>query len=82
VELDALIEHLTASLGRGGRARRGADSAERARSAVTHRVRATIRQLGKLHPALGRHLEHSITTGAYCSYRPERQVAWTIELTR
>ena len=49
-ELDTLIEHLTAALGHGNRTRRAAGSAERARSAVTHRVRTTIRQLGKLHP--------------------------------
>ena len=38
-ELDTLIDHLTAALGHGKRNRRAADSAERARSAVTHRVR-------------------------------------------
>jgi hypothetical protein len=51
-------------------------TAERARSAVAHRIRATIRRLGGLHPALGRHLEVSVSTGRYCSYRPERPVDW------
>ena len=76
VELDAVVEHLAAALGLGGRSRRGTGTAERARSAVTQRVRTTIRRLGDEHPELGRHLEASIRTGTYCSYRPERPVTW------
>jgi len=79
VELDTLIEHLTSTLDRRGRVRRGAGSTERARSAVTHRVRSAIRQLGQLHPALGKHLEHSVNTGVYCSYRPEHETAWSVQ---
>lgn len=77
-ELDALVEHLAGALGLGGRSRRGAGTAERARSAVTQRVRTTIRKLGDDHPELGRHLAASIRTGTYCSYRPERPVPWEI----
>ena len=76
VELDVLVDHLTAALGRSGRTREGVGTAERARSAVAHRIRATIRRLGGLHPALGRHLEVSVSTGHYCSYRPECPVDW------
>jgi len=79
VELDTLIDHLTAAVGRGGRTRRGAGNAERARSAVTHRTRAAIRQFERLHPALGRHLAHAVNTGTYCSYRPEHPVTWHVE---
>lgn len=79
VEFDAIVDHLTASLGRGHRTRQGTDNTERARSAVAHRVRSTIRQLAKVHPSLGRHFGHSINTGGYCSYRPETPVAWVIE---
>jgi len=79
VEMDALVEHLAAAIGRGGRGRRDADHSERARSAVTHRIRGAIRQLTKLHPALGHHLTHAVNTGTYCSYRPEQPVAWSIE---
>lgn len=78
VELDELIDHLTAAVGRSGRRRRAADTAERARSSVTHRIRASIRQLERVHPNLGRHFAHSITTGLYCSYRPETPVAWRV----
>jgi predicted ATPase len=79
VELDTLIEHLTSALGRGGRSRRGVDNAERARSAVTHRVRTAIRQLDRVHPALATHLSHAVQTGTYCSYRPEHPVTWTVQ---
>jgi hypothetical protein len=78
-ELDSLVDHLAAALGHGNRSRRGADSTERARSAVTHRIRTTIRQIDKLHPALGRHLAHSVTTGTYCRYRSEQPTSWSIE---
>ena len=79
-EFDTLVEHLAAAVGRGGKTRRAGASAERARSAVTQRVRAAIRQLDGLHPALGRHLHASIKTGLYCSYQPERPTVW--EITR
>ena len=78
MELDAIIEHLAAALGHGNRTRRTADTAERARSAVAHRVRTTINRIGKLHPALGRDLAHSVKTGMYCSYRPEQPTVWEV----
>ena len=76
-EFDAVVEHLAGALGLGGRARRGGSTAERARSAVTHRIRATIRRLSDEHPELGRHLSVSVTTGVFCRYQPERPVHWT-----
>ncbi len=78
VELDALIDHLTAALGMGNKTRSAGGTVERARSAVTHRIRAAIRQLEKLHPNLGRHLRHAVNTGTYCSYRPEQPTTWRI----
>lgn len=75
-ELDALVEHLTAALGLGGRVRHRGSSVERARSAVTQRIRSTVRRLGKEHPELGRHLDAAVATGTYCVYRPERPVTW------
>jgi predicted ATPase len=78
IELDTLVDHLTAALGLGGRSRRGGGTAERARSAVTQRIRSTIRRLGAAHPELGRHLAASITTGTYCVYRPEHPVDWQL----
>ncbi len=70
VELDTLVDHLTAALGLGGRARRATGEAERARSAVTQRVRAAIKRIGEQHPELGEHLRASVTTGTFCRYGP------------
>jgi hypothetical protein len=79
VELDALVEQLSSALGLHGRGRTTGTSAERARSAVTYRIRAAIRRVDEVHPDLGRHLEHAVKTGTWCVYRPETDVAWTVE---
>ena len=83
IEREALTAELSAAFGLGGRARRTGDSAERARSAVTQRVRDAIRRIADSNPALGRHLEASISTGVFCAYRPERTTEWesTADLT-
>ena len=78
-ELDTLIDHLTAALGHGNRTRRAAGSAERARSAVTHRLRTTIRQLGRVHSLLGRHLTHAVNTGRTAAIGPEQPTVWRID---
>jgi hypothetical protein len=76
VELDAVAAELARSLGLSGRVRRTADDTERARKAVGMRLRATIDRIGAELPALGHHLRHSVRTGLYCSYAPERPVMW------
>ena len=81
LELDALVAQLTEAFGLGGRARPTGSSAERARSAVTYRVRAAIKKVDELHPELGRHLTNAVRTGTWCAYRPERDIAWTVDLT-
>jgi TolB-like protein len=77
-EMDSLVEALSGALGLGGRSRSLGSAAERARSAVTWRIRSAIRKIAALHPALGRHLENSIRTGTYCSYQPERPIDWQL----
>jgi len=78
LELDQLIEQLSAAYGTGGRRRRTTGSAERARSTVTQRLRSTIKRIGDHHPELGRHLTASVSTGLFCSYRPERPITWDL----
>jgi len=77
-ELDAVIEQLSAAVGLGGRGRKLGDPAEKARTAVTWRIRNAIKKIAKIHPPLGRHLEASIRTGAFCAYQPENPVRWTV----
>ena len=78
LELDALVEQLSEAFGLGGRGRSTGSSAERARTAVTYRIRAAIRRLSELHPELGRHLANAVRTGTWCSYQPETEVRWTV----
>jgi tetratricopeptide (TPR) repeat protein len=77
-ELEFIQHQLAAAYGLGGRPRRLADPAERARKAVTNRIRDAVSRIASNHSDLGRHLQVSVRTGMYCSYRPERAVSWRI----
>jgi TolB-like protein/tetratricopeptide (TPR) repeat protein len=77
-ELDQIVEHLSGALGIGGRSRPLGSGAERARSAVTWRIRNAIRKIATVHPRLGRHLAHSIKTGTFCAYVPETPITWQL----
>jgi tetratricopeptide (TPR) repeat protein len=78
-ELDALVEQLSQAFGLGGRHRAAGSAAERARAAVTHRVRSAIRRIAAVDAQLGQHLLNSVKTGTWCVYRPEGQIAWRVE---
>jgi len=77
-ERDALVEALTGAYGLGGRVRRSGSAAERARTAVTARIRDAIRRIGDAHPELGRHLARSVRTGTFCVYDPDQPVRWSL----
>ena len=79
VELDLLVQQLSEAYGLGGRARGGGTSAERARTAVTYRIRAAIKRIEEAQPELGRHLAHSVRTGAWCVYHPEIELEWHVD---
>src|SRR5262249_5696350 len=72
----ALAETVARDLGLGGRSRSLGDPVERARKTVSTRIRRTITSVGRAHPDLGRHLERSIDTGAWCAYRPAEPLRW------
>jgi hypothetical protein len=78
VELDALIEQLSQAVGLGGRQRTSGGAAERARAAVTHRIRSAIRRIADIDPALGQHLLNAIKTGTWCSYQPDPHTVWNM----
>ncbi|MEV0616319.1 AAA family ATPase [Nonomuraea sp. NPDC050404] len=75
-ERQALLDELRTAAGLGGRPRRLGDEAERARKAVTNRIRNTLRQLDQRHPELAAHLRASVATGATCRYQPTAEVHW------
>lgn len=71
-----IADELAAAMGLGGRARIAGDPTDRARKAVTMRIRAAIRSIEGQDPALARHLTNSVRTGRLCSYQPEGPVRW------
>ncbi|HUG09706.1 MAG TPA: hypothetical protein VMM36_01775 [Opitutaceae bacterium] len=77
-ERDALIAELRKSSGLGGRLRKTGASDERARTAVTWRIRNAVKKIGEVHPPLSRHLANSIQTGTFCCYQPEQPTAWQL----
>ncbi|MBP0448847.1 AAA family ATPase [Kitasatospora sp. RG8] len=79
VERDALVGQLSAVYGLGGRVRRTGSAAERARTAVTARIRTAIDRISHAHPALGRHLANAVRTGTLCVYEPEQPVHWQLD---
>ncbi|MEW2506487.1 hypothetical protein AB0878_39160 [Amycolatopsis sp. NPDC047767] len=77
-ERAALLTELRTSSGLAGRTRRLGDESERARKAVTARIRDAIRKLADLHPTLADHLHATITTGSSCSYHPTAPTPWRL----
>ena len=77
-ELDGLTDHLSRAVGLSDRRRKLNSEVERARSAVTWRIRSAIKKIEAVNPSLARHLDHSITTGTFCAYQPEKAVSWQL----
>jgi hypothetical protein len=71
-ERDFLVAELARAVGLGGRDRRAASHAERARLNATRAIRAAMANLAAANPSLGRPLPSTIRTGRYCSYTPIR----------
>jgi hypothetical protein len=70
-ERDFLVAELARSLGLGRRSRRAASASERARVSVTRAIRSALARIHKESPTLGDHLDQTIRTGTFCSYRPD-----------
>ena len=77
-ERDFLVQELGRAVGLGGRDRRAASHAERARLNATRAIRAAMANLARANPALGQHLAATIRTGRYCAYTPDPRlpIAW------
>jgi hypothetical protein len=72
-EREMLLAELGKITSRTGQPRSFANRpAERARKAVSARIRAAIAQIEQALPELGEHLNSTIVTGSYCRYRGER----------
>src|SRR5579875_147089 len=69
-ERQALLRELRGAAGLGGRARKVAPEAERARVNVTRTLRAAIDRIAVAAPGAAAHLRASIRTGGCCRYDP------------
>jgi Domain of unknown function (DUF4118) len=79
-EIDSIADQMAIAVGLSGRDRKAASQAERARSTVTKRIKASIDKIARAMPTLGRHLAVTIRTGYFCSYspNPDRFVGWKV----
>jgi len=77
-EHDAIFAELRAATGLGGRSRKLKDSGERARKAVTARIRGAIERIAEVHPAAGEHFANVVRTGSFCCYEPKTAVDWRL----
>ena len=78
-ERDALARELRGAVGLGGRKRQFAEPSQRARKAVTSRIRASIKKIEAVHAALAAHLDASVSTGMSCCYAPAEPVDWDVQ---
>ena len=70
-EIAVLSQELSRAIGLGGRDRRAASTAERARLNVTRSIKIALERIAENSPRLGDHLKRRIRTGAFCAYRPD-----------
>jgi tetratricopeptide (TPR) repeat protein len=79
-EMQFLTGQLAGAVGMGGRDRRAASVAERARLNVTRAIKTAMARIADNNPALGAHLATTIHTGTFCSYTPDArvEVAWQL----
>lgn len=73
-ERESLTHELAAAVGLGGRDRKAASDAERARVNVTRSIKSALERIAEHSPALSRHLDATLRTGQYCSYVPDPRV--------
>lgn len=79
-EREVLLTELRHATGQGRDRGLGPSTVERARKAVTARLRDTIRRIEAVLPELGTHLDRSIATGNYCCYQPVERLTWELHV--
>jgi hypothetical protein len=78
-ERESLGAELDRATGIGQRPRPlGPSTVERARKAVTARIRDAIRRIQAVQPELGAHLDRSVITGTSCRYDPVEPLVWAL----
>jgi len=78
-KVDAIARELARAIGLGGRARRVASGAERARINLTRTIRAAIARIQQADQVAGDALERDTRTGIFCSYQPSpSSLTWSM----
>lgn len=75
-ERDAIQNELTKALSLSGRQRTFTSDDEKARKAISARIRSSIKRIESVHSELAEHLTNSINTGNYCSYNTKDKTHW------
>lgn len=75
-EIDAITTELAAAYGLGGRERKVASAAEKARVNVKKQIDAARDRIASENPDLGQHLRNAIKTGMHCCYKPDHPIHW------
>ena len=80
-ELDDLVAELASAFGLGGRDRRTASAAERARLNVTRALRTAVGRVAGVLPEAGGALDRGLRTGLYCAFAPneDEAVRWIVQ---
>ena len=74
---EAILKHVAAETGLGGRTRKASSGIEKIRTSVTKRINHDIKtRITITLPELGHHLETNLHTGTRCRYSPEPAVDW------
>jgi hypothetical protein len=73
-EIETLGRELSRAVGLGGRDRRAASAAERARINLTRAIKIALERIAEHNPALATLLTSSIRTGTFCSYTPDSRL--------
>ena len=80
-ELDALVGELARAFGLGGRDRKAASVAEKARLNVTRALRSALAKLAEALPEPGAVLDRRVRTGLFCAYEPhpDDEALWSVQ---
>lgn len=81
-EFEQLTEELAYATGLGGRNRRAASNAQRARTSVKQAIRRAIASLKDPMPELALHLEQYLKTGMLCCYTPPKGMKVVVKDTQ
>jgi non-specific serine/threonine protein kinase len=70
-EMESIASELGRATGKGGRARKGDSSVDRARTAVQRRIKDALDRIAEQDEELGAWLRRAVRTGNFCSFRPD-----------